>query len=312
MQIKKYWNGSGARSLAVLLAVSALLLAPAAWAQKKFAAPEDAVKALMAATRTHDIKAVLAVLGAGAKNIVQSGDSVADRAALDRFAAAYDEANKLEKAGDDKVTLSVGKDDWPFPIPLIKTGASWRFDPKQGGEEMLNRRIGRNELTVIQVVQAYVDAQREFYAKNPEGGKLLHYAQKFASTKGKRDGLFYPTSGSEPPSPLGVLFARGQAEGYAPGTDAKPNPYHGYYFRILKGQGPKAAGGAYDYVVRGQMIGGFALVAYPAKYGNSGIMTFMVNHDGVVFQKDLGPNTAAVAGKLTKFNPDDSWTRAGS
>ena len=297
------------RALATLLVMTALLVAPAAWAQKNFRTPDDAFKALVGAARAHDSKALESILGPGGKKILPSGDPVADRNALDRFAKAYDEANKIETAGEEKATLTVGNDAWPFPIPVIKTAGGWHFDPKQGQEELLNRRIGRNELTVIQVVQAYVDAQREYYTRNPENDKLLHYAQKFVSTKGKRDGLYYPTPDGQPPSPLGVLFARGQAEGYKPGTAAKPNPYYGYYYRILKGQGPNAKGGAYDYVAKGKMIGGFALVAYPAEYRKTGVMTFIVDHDGVVFQKDLGPKTAAIAGKMTKFDPDATWKR---
>lgn len=293
------------RTLALVLA----LAAPAAFAQKTFESPEKAVDGLIAAARAQDTRALLAVLGPAAQKIVQSGDAVADRAALERFARSYEEANKLDRSGDDKASLSVGKDEWPFPIPVVKTAKGWQFDAKQGQEEIVNRRIGRNELAVIQVVQAIVDAQREYYTADPDHDKLLQYAQKFTSTKGKRDGLYYPTAAGEPPSPLGSLVARARAEGYKHGESAKPVPYYGYYYRILKGQGPEAKGGAYDYVVRGKMIGGFAIVAYPATYRNSGVMTFIVNHDGVVYQKDLGPNTAAAAKKMSKFNPDESWKR---
>jgi hypothetical protein len=308
-RIGTFFIGGIMRRLMALVAVGVLAFAPAALAQKTFPAPDDAVNALMAATRAHDTKALLSVLGAGAKNIVLSGDAVADRAGLDRFTKSYDEANRIENAGDAKATLTVGKDDWPFPIPLLKTAGGWRFDPKQGEQEIINRRIGRDELSVIQVAEAFVDAQREYYTLNPAKDKLLHYAQKFASTKGKRDGLYYPTAAGESPSPLGQLVARARSEGYKHGEQEKPAPYYGYYYRILTGQGPKASGGAYDYVVRGKMLGGFALIAYPAKYGNSGVMTFTVNQDGVVYQKDLGPNTAAIARKMTKFNPDESWKR---
>jgi hypothetical protein len=295
---------------ALLAAVAMHFAGPGAAAeakQKAFASPEEAAKELAAAAKTGEVKAMLAVLGAGAKAIVSSGDAVADRAGYERFAKAYDEANKVEMSGDAKAVLSVGKDAWPFPIPLVKSDAGWRFDAAQGREEILNRRIGRNELSVIQVAQAYVDAQREYYLRNPDQDKLLHYAQKVVSSKGKRDGLYFPTKAGEPPSPLGDLIARTQAEGYKAGEGGKPVPYHGYYYRILKGQGPDAKGGAYDYVAKGKMIGGFALVAYPASYGNSGITTFIVNHDGVVYQKDLGPKTASLAAKITKFNPDKTW-----
>ena len=307
--ISKQLIGSGWRQVLAAMMIAAIGFVPSAFAQKTFSTPDDAVKALIAAARAQDTKQMLSVLGAGAKSIVQSGDAVADRAALERFAKAYDEANRLDTAGDAKATLNVGKDDWPFPIPVVKTAKGWQFDAKQGKEEILNRRIGRNELAVIQVVQAYVDAQREYYTANPMHEKLLHYAQKFASAKGKRDGLYYPTASGEPPSPLGQLVAHARAAGYKPGESAKPVPYYGYYYRILTAQGPKAPGGAYDYVVRGKMIGGFGLVAYPAQYANSGIMTFIVNQDGVVYQKDLGPKTAAIPGTMSKFNPDESWKR---
>jgi hypothetical protein len=284
--------------------------APAAAAkQQTFVSPDEAVKAFVAAVKAHDDKSMLAVLGAGAKKVIYSGDAVADRAGRERFAAAYDEANKLDLQGDAKAILSVGKDAWPFPIPLVKAGDAWRFDAKQGAEEILNRRIGRNELSTVQSLGAYVDAQREYYLANPSKDKLLQYAQKVVSSKGKRDGLYYPTSEGEPPSPLGQLYASATAAGYKGDAQGKPIPYHGYYFRILKAQGPDAKGGAYDYVARGKMIGGFAMVAYPASYGSSGIMTFIVNHDGTVYEKDLGPKTAEIALKMAKFNPDKSWKK---
>ena len=277
--------------------------------QRTYASPEEAVKDLMAAAKAGDAKAMLAILGTGAKPILYSGDAAADTAARERFVKSYEEAGKLEPAGDAKVIVSTGKDGWPFPIPIVKATAGWRFDAKAGQEEMLNRRIGRNELAVIQVLQAYVDAQREYYLRNPQGDKLLHYAQRIASTQGKRDGLYFPTKAGEKPSPLGPLVDSARAEGYKKPETGKRAPYHGYYYRILKGQGPDAPGGAYDYIAQGRMIGGFALVAWPATYGNSGVMTFMVNHDGVVFEKDLGPDTAAAVGKIVKFNPDKSWKR---
>jgi len=277
--------------------------------QQSFGSPAEAAKALIAAVKAHDEKAMVAVLGAGAKSVINSGDKVADRAGREKFAAAYDEANKLDMQGDAKAVLSVGKDAWPFPIPLVKADNAWRFDAKQGAEEILNRRIGRNELSTVQALGAYVDAQREYYLANPAKDKLLQYAQKVVSSKGKRDGLYYPTRTGEAQSPLGKLFASATAAGYKADAEGKPIPFHGYYFRILKAQGPDAKGGAYDYVARGKMIGGFAMVAYPATYGNSGIMTFIVNHDGTVFEKDLGPRTAEVAQKMAKFNPDGTWKK---
>lgn len=302
-----------AHRLAALFAAFAMLVAGAAVAAgagpKVFGSPEEAAKDLVAAAKSGDSKALLAVLGARAKGLVSSGDAVADRASYERFVKAYEEAHKIEMQGDAKAVLSVGKDDWPLPIPLLKSDAGWRFDAKQGEEEILNRRIGRNELATMQVVQAYVDAQREYYLRNPDGDKLLHYAQKLVSNKGKRDGLYFATRDGEPPSPLGELFAKAQAEGYKAGEGGKPIPYHGYYYRILKAQGPGAKGGAYDYIAHGKMIGGFALVAYPASYRNSGVMTFIVNHEGVVYQKDLGPQTGSIAAKMRKFDPDGTWKR---
>lgn len=300
----------GVIALVSMLGVASIALAAEA-KQKTYATPEAAVKDLIAAVKSGDAKAMMAVLGQGSKDIVQSGDPVADKAGGERFVKSYEEANQLEKSGDSKVVLSTGKDNWPFPIPIVKDAAGWRFDAKQGGEEILNRRIGRNELSAIQAVQAYVDAQREYYLSNPQREKLLHYAQRIVSTPGKRDGLYFPTKAGERPSPLGPGFDSARAKGYEKAKDAagKPVPYHGYHYRILKAQGPDAPGGAYSYVAQGKMIGGFALVAYPASYGNSGVMTFLVNHDGVVYEKDLGPETAATAQKITRFNPDKTWKR---
>jgi hypothetical protein len=293
-------------AVAVAVAADAAAGAPK---QQTFASPDEAVKALMAAVKAHDEKTMLAVLGPGAKGVINSGDPVADRTGREKFAAACDETSKLELHGDAKAFLAVGKDAWPFPIPVVKSGNAWRFDAKLGAEELLNRRIGRNELSAIQAAQAYVDAQREYYLANPAKDKLLQYAQKFVSTKGKRDGLYYPTREGEPQSPLGERYAGAKAAGYKPGEGGKPVPYFGYHYRILTGQGPDAPGGAYSYLAHGKMIGGFALIAYPATYGNSGIMTFIVNQDGVVYEKDLGPNTAAAAQKITRFNPDKTWKK---
>ena len=276
--------------------------------QQTFPSPEAGVQALMEAAKNNDTKNLLQILGPAAQSVINTGDPVSDQASRARFVQSYEEAHTLVQAGDTKVMLQVGKDEWPFPIPLVKDNTSWRFDSKAGKEELLNRVIGRNELDVIQVCLAYVDAQREYYMRNPQHKALLQYASKFMSTQGKRDGLYWATTADEPPSPLGSLLAQARREGYKLKA-GKPTPYHGYYFRILTGQGPNAPDGAYDYVVRGQMMGGFAMVAYPAQYGSSGIMTFIVNHDGVVYQKDLGPRTAAIAQSMTKFNPDETWKK---
>ena len=293
-----------------LIATALLLsIATLAGAQTTFATADEAARALVAAVKAADSKAMLSILGAEAKSILSSGDATADRRARETFAAAYAEAAKLEPSGEAKVVLRVGKDEWPFPIPLVKSAAGWRFDAKAGREEVLNRRIGRNELATIEVLGAYVDAQREYYVRNPQNDKLLQYAQKLRSSQGKRDGLYWPAKPGEKPSPLGPFVSGARAEGYTAPDPAKLTPYHGYYYRILRAQGPDAPGGAYSYLAQGKMIGGFALIAWPALYGNSGVMTFLVNHDGAVYEKDLGPETAAQVAKITRFNPDTSWKR---
>lgn len=309
-------SARGARAaviLAVALAVglgwsvAALAATATAKAQKHFATPEEALQALVAAAKSNDTSALQDVLGPGSKRIVESGDSVADNEARARFVRSYDEQHSIVQAGDTTAFVQIGKDEWSFPIPLVKDANGWRFDTAAGEREILDRRIGRNELSAIQASLAYVDAQREYYSRNPEKSSLLHYADRLFSTKGKRDGLYFETAEGEPPSPLGESYGRAKAEAYGKGEPGKPAPYHGYYFRILKAQGPHAKGGAYDYVAKGQMIGGFALVAYPATWGTSGVMTFLVNQDGVVFQKDLGPKTSSIATSMKTFDPDESW-----
>lgn len=281
---------------------------PKAVKQKSFGSAEQAMEAFAAAVKAHDVAMLRSMLGPEGEGILRSGDPIEDKETRERFTAAYEEAHKIEKDAD-KAWIIVGKDDWPLPIPIVKRGETWVFDTKAGKEELLNRRIGRNELSAMQAALAYVDAQQEYYLRNPQKQKLFQYAQKFVSTPGKRDGLYFSTKTDEKPSPLGPLFEARRAAGVKEQGAAKPTPYHGYYYRILRSQGPKAPGGAYSYVVNGQMIGGHALVAYPAIYGNSGIMTFIVNHDGVIYEKNLGPKTAEIAQKMTRFNPDESWTR---
>jgi hypothetical protein len=279
--------------------------------QKSFQAPEEAAKALFEALRAGDTKELLAIFGPAGKEVISSGDEVADKAARERFVKSYEAMNKLEKETDKKVTLVVGTHDWPFPVPIVKKGETWVFDTMAGKEELLNRRIGRNELNTIKVCLAYVDAQREYALKDRDSDNLLEYAQKFWSTKGKKNGLYWEAKEGEEQSPMGNLAAQAVKEGYTPRKPGeKPQPYHGYYYKILKAQGKNAPGGAYDYMVKGSMIGGFALVAYPAEYGTSGIMTFVVNHDGAVFEKDLGNETGKVASAMTKYDPDKSWKKA--
>jgi hypothetical protein len=275
--------------------------------QQTFETPEAAAGALVQALRDNNEKELLALLGQGSETLVSSGDEVADREQSAQFVKDYDEKNILEKAGENKMILHVGNNDWPFPIPIVKTGNNWRFDIKLGKEEILSRRIGRNELNTIQTCLAIVDAEHEYATRDPEGSGLLEYAQKFHSDKGKKDGLYWEAKPGEKPSPLGPLVAEAQSKGYK--KEEKIAPYNGYFFRILTAQGKYAHGGAYSYLVKGKMVGGFALVAYPASYGVSGVKTFIVNHEGVVYEKDLGPDTAKRAKSMKDFNPDKLWEK---
>ncbi len=294
--------------LGVLLALTAAPALAASGAPKTFASPDEAGAALYAAVKADDLKAMLAVLGQKALPLLKSGDTVADQQAREHFLAEYDEAHGIVAGNDGQSVLQVGTDEWPFPIPLVKADAGWHFDAAAGAEEILSRRIGKNELSVIQASLAYVDAQREYYDRNPEKSPLLHYAGRIASAPGTRDGLYWDTTGDEEPSPLGPGFAHARAQGYK-GKSGVQEAFHGYYFRILTAQGPAAPGGAYDYLAKGKMLGGFALIAYPAIWDNSGVMTFIVNQDGVIYQKDLGPDTATKANAISTFNPDDTWQR---
>ena len=292
------------------LALGVLFLASAAHAaQRTFASPEEAADALARAAKAHDSAAMLSVLGPEAEKSIRSPDKVADRARADRFVATYDEKHAIVRDGDSRATLTLGNDDFPFAFPLVKAGDRWRFDTAAGVDELNARRIGENELTVINVMLAIVDAQHDYASADRDRDGVREYARKFASAQGRRDGLYWPTKAGEPPSPLGALMTAATAEGYK--QKSGPTPYHGYYFRMLTGQGPHAKGGALDYVVKGHMIGGFAALAYPAKYLQTGVMTFIVNYEGIVYQKDLGPNTAELARKITRYDPGDGWVAAG-
>lgn len=278
--------------------------------QMTFASPEEGVGAFLAALKADDAKALMAIFGPEGSRLISSGDAVSDRNARERFVALYQEKNQLKQEQPDKVVLEVGADSWPFPIPLVKAGGAWRFDTKAGKEEILDRRIGMNELRTIQTCLAYVDAQREYASKERDGDGVREYAQKFASDPGRKNGLYWEAGEGEAESPLGPLVAAAKQEGYTKrGSPGKPVPYHGYYYRILKAQGGNAPGGACDYVAKGRMIGGFALVAYPAEYGSSGIMTFMVNHQGEVYEKDLGRKTSSSARAMKTFDPDKTWRK---
>jgi hypothetical protein len=278
--------------------------------QSTYASPEEAAEALANAMRSDEPKQIWHVLGPGASKLIRSGDPVQDNRAREAFVAAYDESVKFERTGEDKATLLVGPDDFPFPYPLVMKNGRWQFDAKQGDEQVLDRRIGRNELSAIKVCLAYVDAQREYATRDRNGNGLLEYAQNLTSTPGHHDGLFWETKDDERPSPLGPLVASARAQGYIQ-HDPMSAPYHGYYYKILTAQGKDAPGGAYDYIVGRKMIGGFGLLAYPARWGKSGVMTFVVNHDGVVYEKNLGSDTQAIASKMTLFNPDSTWRKSG-
>jgi len=283
--------------------------AGAAVKQKGFANPEEAAKAFAAAMQSNDEPELLSILGPTAKELISSGDPVRDKKQRERFIRDYDRKNSITQEGTKRV-LVIGEKDWPFPIPLVKKGDRWIFDTKAGKEEILNRRIGENELSTVQTLLAVVDAQREYAMNDRDNDGLRGYAEKFRSDPGKKNGLYWETKQGEEPSPLGELVADARAEGYArTGTKQGPMPFHGYYFRMLKKQGKNAPGGAFDYVVKNKMIGGFAVVAYPAVYGNSGVMTFMVNHEGVVYEKDLGKNTAKTATAMTSYDPDKTWKK---
>jgi len=297
------WSRSAA--LAIVALCANLAGPPPALAasthQSAFASPEAAASALVAAARGNRTGELARILGPGGEKLVSSGDPVADKDGRAKFVAAYAKEHELEKSTDDRITLVVGDDHWPLPIPIVRRGKTWRFDTEAGEHEILARRIGRNELSAIEVCHAYVDAQTEYASVDRNGDGIREYAQKFASAKGKRDGLYWAVKPSEAQSPMGPLVASAHAEGY------KRLPYHGYYYKILKAQGKNASGGAYSYMAKHRMIGGFALVAYPAEWGNSGIMTFLVNQDGTVHEKNLGPKTESIARAMTAFDPDASW-----
>lgn len=298
--------GSFATTRSCIAAAALLAMTFAANAQQSFASPDAAAEALVKAVRGEDMKGARTILGRAGDDILSSGDEVDDAATRKRFLDAYDAQHKVTTSGDT-ATLIVGRDDFPFPIPLSRKGDRWRFDTAAGREEILLRRIGRNELDAIQASLAYVDAQNEYADKDRTGAGRGVYAQRVISRPGQKDGLYWPSPQGGDPSPLGELAARATAAGYR--LDGGGAPFHGYYYKPLTRQGPAAAGGALNYVVGGKMIGGFALLAYPADYGNSGVMSFIVNHEGTVYQKDLGPQTAARAKRITSFDPDSSWTK---
>jgi hypothetical protein len=306
------------KSCFVILHVAGLLLTlalglpaanGAADTAKLFATPDEAVAALMVATSALDTNALRVIFGPATEDL-QNPDRVQATNDLNKFGAAL-MVHRLAPISDTNLVLEVGDDFWPFPVPLVKSQGGWYFDTEAGKDELLNRRIGQNELATLKSVRATVDAQREYASRDHDGDGVLEYAQKLRSSAGKEDGLYWPPREYEELSPLGPLAAGAQAEGYSTepledGVEAAP--FHGYYFKILTRQGKHAPGGKYDYIINGNMIAGFALVAWPADYGNSGVMTFIVNQQGIVYQKDLGEGTDKAARKLKAYDPDPSWT----
>jgi len=305
------WCYASAVIVAVSVAVVAFVLPVSGQEvkQKAFGSPEEAMKTLVETVKAGDTKGIMAILGPEGEDIISSGDEVADKNALEQFVKAYQERVDFVKEKEDRVSIIIGNDHWPFPIPIVKKGEGWVFDTKAGREEVLNRRLGRNELNAIQVCSAYVEAQREYASTDRERDGIIQYAQKVVSDTGRRNGLYWEAAEGEVPSPLGPLAAEAAAEGYKR-TGGKPRPYHGYYYKILKGQGPNAPGGAYHYVINGHMVAGFALVAWPAEYGVSGVTTFLVNQNGTVYEKDLGPKTGERVKMMMRYNPDQTWSRA--
>ena len=276
--------------------------------QLTFQSPQRAAEALASAAESGDVERLEAIFGPDGDEVLSSGDPVADRNNREIFAVAMEQGWSLDRLDGGTRQLIVGNEQWPFPVPLVKDGRGWWFDTEAGVEEVLARRIGRNELAAIGVLRTYVIAQREYASQSHDGRPAGIYAQWIRSDPGRRNGLYWETAGpNDPPSPLGEFAAQAAKEGYGGGDRDGARPYYGYYYRILDRQGPAAPGGAMSYVVNGEMTGGFAMIAAPAAYMNSGVMTFIVGPDGVVYESDLGPDTASVAGAITDFNPDDAW-----
>jgi hypothetical protein len=317
------------RAVALLLSTCLFAIAPTAHAESSspstFSSADDALQALVSAAKAKDSDAFAKLFGPDYDQLL-SGDDVEDARHRDEFAVAVGESAQLQKIDDSRYTVTVGKDNWPTPIPLVKKDGKWVFDTKAGLEEVINRRVGEDELSAIATCRAYAVAQWEYYTEGDwDHNGVAEYAQKLISTPGAHNGLYWETSDGDKPSPLGKLIADAQAEGYGPGPSetgaagkAGPNkeapaidhaPYHGYYFKILTRQGPHAPGGKYSYIINGNMIAGYALVAYPDKWDNSGVMTFIINQQGRVYQKNLGSNTAKLASTMTEYDPDPTWKR---
>jgi hypothetical protein len=293
--------------------LATLLLVPALAQQgneKTFGSPGDAVLALYNAVKANDQQAISAIFGSNSGPILHTGDEVADKNMAADFIRRYDQMHRVVMEPNQTVTLYIGADNWPMPIPLVKNNSgAWYFDTETGAKEILYRRIGRNENDAIEVLYTLVEAQREYASTTHDGDSTKHYALRFVSADGKQDGLYWKTSDNQPPSPIGPLIVSAAGEGYSL-KQGQATPFHGYYYRILTKQGPAAKGGSKDYLANGQLTRGFAFVAYPAEYRNSGVMTFIVNQDGVVYEKDLGQDTAKIASAMTDFNPDQGWIKS--
>src|SRR5262245_24042085 len=274
--------------------------------QKRFGTAEEAVQSVIKAAKANNRAEMLAILGADAEDLLSSGDKVADMRARQLILVALNEKWSLSSQGPNTKTLIIGNEEWPYPIPLVKDKGGWKFDAAAGRQEILYRRIGRNELSTIKSCRVYLTAQKEYAAKSHDGKPVGLFAQKFASDTGKQDGLFWKSGPGDDLSPLGEFAAQAASEGYSR-ADSGPTPLHGYLFRLLTAQGSAAPGGAKSYIVNGEMKGGFALLAYPAEYRNSGVMTFIINQDGIIYEKDLGQQTAQAASKINEYNPDSSW-----
>jgi hypothetical protein len=323
---RRNWKTAIALLLCAGVVAAGATAAPQAAPQKDapkqtlFATPDDAMRALAAAAKAEDQAALTAIFGPDRERLL-SGDPIEDNRALEHFAADLDKSARLEKVDDAKFTVVIGETNWPFPIPIVREGSQWRFDTAAGLEEILNRRVGDNELSAIMTCRAYVVAQWEYFTQPLDTSQdgLAVYAQRFISSPGMRDGLYWETGAGEKPSPLGALVADARAEGYnagRPRNDAeqagaparKRSPYHGYRFRILTRQGSHAPGGQFSYIINGNMIAGYAAIAYPDKWGSSGVMTFIVNQQGRIYQKNLGQDTEGIAAGITEYDPDPTWT----
>jgi len=292
------------------LMTAAPLTAQAVSGQKTFSSPMEAVHALVDAARSGDAAQLEPLLGPRAKELLVSGYAGDAKDLLAGFVKAYGVKHSLSVEAQGFEFLQVGESNWPFPFPIVRDGKVWYFDVERGNEEILDRRVGRNELGAIAVCEGYVQSQVQYGSKGHDGDSSGIYAQRFHSTSGKHDGLYWPVAKGEPESPMGPMVASAAAEDYSKQPDAKPAPYYGYLYKILTEQGPDAPGGAKSYLVDGKLTGGFALIAYPAQYHSSGVMTFIVNQDGVVYQQDLGEQTSDLASKITAYNPDSSWEPA--